>query len=1287
MNSFSRFSLFCVGVAFTSLGFSSAVTAQNRTITPPSQQPRCFCGVNVSTPNDDSAEQRFSTSHSVFAVRGVSDATTAPTISDGVFREYRLAVYMANEGFRSEQLNQDVSKVKAFWKELETFLNNIYVRDLGVRFTIVKDERLIEKSYKGSYAYDAGTKLINAAIGSDAYDIGIVVNYIEGGALQGLASPGGVKYHERKGWAIVNSQEMITIGHELGHLFGADHPFVGGAGLVGRCTEPKSGQSMMSYGYPYKEDFISLESLRMMNPVTMESDYKLPAAAKHTAPTNTAPRIDRAKMRAEYRVPKGTFFTIPVYATDAEQTSLLYTFNQFGCHSGNPATFPVFPPQRDAKLSFGRRYGGASMIANSDEIPVGNYRFWLSVSDALPVEEAIAKKQAPLYDGYIANVKVVNATPFKITSNIGSQYAMGQKLTLKWSVDKTFFKEDSKVRVVMSDDFGATFSHVLVPSTANDGECEVYIPQKLMEKFSTYFNIWFAGKGLIRLETIDDDFQYYDISNNALVDGGIEVVKSPVTFEGLPTNNYLKLAVDAPLPPAPQVTAKVNNASVVPSFSEKTEGNLTIRTWSVQQGGEVYGGQQFIEREAAETPEIPETPKEVKVQQITLTPSASSVVVGESLQIAAKILPENATNATLKWKITPENILKPTAGAGQFTAQQVGEALIRAEAVDGSGVSAECRVVVKPRLVQSISLNATQKEVIVGDAFSLTATAMPENATNRNVVWKLVSGDAIALSADGVIQAKQVGEALVRAEAADGSGVSAECKVVVKPRLVQSLSLNATQKELIVGDSFTLTATAMPENATNRNVVWKLVSGDAIALSSDGVIQAKKVGEALVRAEAVDGSGVSAECRVVVKPRLVQSLSLNATQKELIVGDSFTLTATAMPENATNRNVVWKLVSGDAIALSADGVVQAKKVGEALVRAEAVDGSGVSAECKVVVKPRLVQSLSLNATQKELIVGDSFTLTATLSPENATNQSVVWKLVSGDAIALSADGVIQAKKVGEALVRAEAADGSGASAECRVVVKPRLVQSISLNATQKALIVGDSFTLTATLSPENATNRNVVWKLVSGDAVALSADGVIQAKKVGEALVRAEAVDGSGVSAECKVVVKPRLVQSISLKLEKDTVAVGDRFTVVAEVLPKNATNHSLQWMVSESLLLKHLGDGTFEALKPGNATIVAQAQDASRRRAICKIEIVVPSGLRDVVAKGDAPHIRVEVNTLVVEQVPSGQWLRVSDLQGRLLHQARSNGEALRITFPVMPRVLLIHVGSRTYKLLLAQP
>lgn len=571
----------CIGIvlAYSSLSFAQSGVSQDET-----QTPQCICVVNGSN--------HYKTS---FAPQTMIEETNAPSISDGIFREYRLAVFMAYEGFNSEKLGKDISKVKSFWQELEAYLNNIYVRDLGVHFTIIQDERLIEKTYKQVYNYNSGTNLINTAIGSDAYDIGIVVNYIDESGLQGLASLGGVQYQDRKGWAIVNSQDMVTIGHELGHLFGADHPFVSGAGLVGRYTEPKSGQSIMSYGYPYKDDFISLESLRMMRPITSKSDYKLPVTAKHTSSQNTAPQIDRTKMRTEYIVPQDTFFTIPIYASDAEQSSLLYTFNQFGCNKNNPATFPVFPPQHDSKLSFGRRYSsGGSIVANSDIVPVGNYQFWLSVSDALPINEAITKKQAPLYDGYIANVKVVPAIPFKITSEIKPQYSAGQKLHLTWAVDKTFFKKGSKVRIVMSDDFGETFSHILVPSTENDGECDVFLPQQLMDKFSTFANIWFAGKGLIRLETIDDDLQYYDISNNNINGGGIEIIKSPVTLQGLPSN-YIKLPTNAPLPEVPRVTAIVDNQPITPTFSEKTVRNTTIRTWIVQYNGQEYGGQQFIE--------------------------------------------------------------------------------------------------------------------------------------------------------------------------------------------------------------------------------------------------------------------------------------------------------------------------------------------------------------------------------------------------------------------------------------------------------------------------------------------------------------------------------------------------------------------------------------------------------------------------------------------------------------------------------------------------------------------
>ena len=192
---------------------------------------------------------------------------------------------------------------------------------------------------------------------------------------------------------------------------------------------------------------------------------------------------------------------------------------------------------------------------------------------------------------------------------------------------------------------------------------------------------------------------------------------------------------------------------------------------------------------------------------------------------------------------------------------------------------------------------------------------------------------------------------------------------------------------------------------------------------------------------------------------------------------------------------------------------------------------------------------------------------------------------------------------------------------------------------------------------------------------------------MGEALVRAEAADGSGITAECKVVVKPRLVQAISLKLEKDTVAVGEHFTVTADVLPKNTTNSTLQWSVSDPLLLKDLGAGSFEALKTGSATITAQARDGSKQEASCRIEIVPPTALKKAVAADVAPQVSVDGNTLVVKQVPSGQWLHILDVQGRLVHQVKSYGEPLRIVFPQMPQVLLLKVAKRSYKVLLAQP
>ena len=69
---------------------------------------------------------------------------TTPTIANTqTLRVYRLAMHIPYSTFSSIHLGSNIQKVKTFWADTENFLNEVYLRDLGVRFELVNDERLI----------------------------------------------------------------------------------------------------------------------------------------------------------------------------------------------------------------------------------------------------------------------------------------------------------------------------------------------------------------------------------------------------------------------------------------------------------------------------------------------------------------------------------------------------------------------------------------------------------------------------------------------------------------------------------------------------------------------------------------------------------------------------------------------------------------------------------------------------------------------------------------------------------------------------------------------------------------------------------------------------------------------------------------------------------------------------------------------------------------------------------------------------------------------------------------
>ncbi len=179
-----------------------------------------------------------------------------------------------------------------------------------------------------------------------------------------------------------------------------------------------------------------------------------------------------------------------------------------------------------------------------------------------------------------------------------------------------------------------------------------------------------------------------------------------------------------------------------------------------------------------------------------------------------------------------------------------------------------------------------------------------------------------------------------------------------------------------------------------------------------------------------------------------------------------------------------------------------------------------------------VTGVTLNKSALSLIEGNSETLTATVTPDNATNKGITWTS-SNTNVAIVSNGKVTAKTVGTTTITVTTVDG-GYTASCNVTVTEKApatvaVTGVTLNKSAVSLEKDKTETLTATVTPTNATNTNVTWKS-SNTSVATISNGIVTAKSAGTAVITVTTADG-GYAAECTVTVTEKTVDTNAPKI------------------------------------------------------------------------------------------------------------------------------------------------------------
>ncbi|MCH5164385.1 MAG: VanZ family protein [Clostridiales bacterium] len=422
---------------------------------------------------------------------------------------------------------------------------------------------------------------------------------------------------------------------------------------------------------------------------------------------------------------------------------------------------------------------------------------------------------------------------------------------------------------------------------------------------------------------------------------------------------------------------------------------------------------------------------------------------------------------------------------------------------------------------------------------------------------------------------------------------------IIEPTDVELYTAEGEGQDVFVGQSVTLIPVFTPLNATYKQTEWS-VSDDEVAELQGDIVTFIAPGEVTVTVKSDYNKSVTSSMTFFVSEVTVEGIQLDDIPS-LVVGQTVFLSATVMPENATNKDYTF---TTDSDCVITDGnLLTSVKAGTATITVTSMADPKISDSVEVEISVIEAESLGFYlggsaVMEIDLVQSESAELSLAIFPEDTTYQDIIWNGTDGIEVFFFSltEFKITATEVGTASITAKL--GNELEATLIVNVSPADIgvdEIIGLQASDKTLELGHggSVDISPITSNGNAGYYKYLYTVTEGeDIISVNDLGLVKALKVGIAKLQISVI-GTEISTEVTVTVIGIVIDSLSI-IAPQNLKVDRTYTLRYEILPQAAAFNRVTWSVSDDTIATISEDGKIRFDRAGSVTVTASSGDAT---------------------------------------------------------------------------------------------